>query len=122
MSRDFTFIDDVCESLFRLVDKPPIASDFFDKSNPDPSKSWAPHQIFNIGNSNPTPLMEYVHALEDSLGIKAEKVFLPMQAGDVTDTSADTSHLEEWVNFKPNTSVRDGVRKFVDWYKDFYEI
>ena len=75
MSRDFTFIDDVCESLFRLVDKPPIASDFFDKSNPDPSKSWAPHQIFNIGNSNPTPLMEYVHALEDSLGIKAEKVF-----------------------------------------------
>ncbi len=122
MSRDFTFIDDVCESLFRLIDKPPAASDSFDKKNPDPSKSWSPHQIFNIGNSNPTPLMEYIYALEDSLGIKAEKIFLPMQPGDVADTSADTSYLEEWVHFKPSTSVQDGVRKFVDWYKSFYEI
>ena len=66
--------------------------------------------------------MEYIYALEESLGIKAEKVFLPMQPGDVTDTSADTSSLEEWVDFKPNTSVQDGVRKFVDWYKGFYKI
>ena len=120
MTRDFTYIDDIIESLVRLLDKPASANRRFDTANPDPGTSWAPHRVFNIGNSSPTPLMDYIEALENALGIKAEIEFLPLQPGDVPSTAADTSALEAWIGFKPNTSVQDGVDRFVNWYREFY--
>ncbi len=120
MIRDFTYIDDIIESLIRVIDKPATSDKDFDKSNPNPAKSWAPYLIFNIGNSEPIELMKYIAAIEDSLGIKAKKKFLPMQPGDVLGTSADTSALEEWISFKPKTSIETGVKKFVKWYREFY--
>ncbi|QNI75207.1 NAD-dependent epimerase [Synechococcus sp. MVIR-18-1] len=120
MVRDFTYIDDIIESLVRLLEKPAAPDLAFDPANPNPATSWAPSRVFNIGNSNPTPLMDYIEAVESSLGIKAEKQFLPMQPGDVPATAADTSALEAWVDFKPNTQVKDGVSRFVSWYREFY--
>ena len=122
MVRDFTFIDDIVESLMRLIEKPATADLSFNSQSPNPSTSWAPHRVFNIGNSNPTPLMEYISALEQSLGLTAKKVLLPIQPGDVPATAANTSALEAWVDFRPNTSVYDGVAKFVEWYREFYGI
>ncbi len=122
MMRDFTYIDDIIESLMRLLNKPASPDENFDKQNPNPSRSWAPHRIFNIGNSSPTPLMEYIEAIEESLEIKAKKLLLPIQPGDVPATSADTSELKEWVGFKPNTPIKEGVANFVKWYRDFYGI
>lgn len=122
MIRDFTYIDDIIESLTRLLAKPAVPDDCFDPAKPDPSTSWAPHRIFNIGNSNPTPLMAYVEAVEDALGIPAQKEFLPMQPGDVPVTAAETSALEAWIGFKPNTPVSEGVSRFVSWYRDYYGV
>ncbi len=120
MIRDFTYVDDIVESLIRLLDKPSLPNKNFDKKQPDPSISWAPHKIFNIGNSCPVPLMRYIEALENILGIKAKKIFEPIQPGDVKETLADTNSLENWIDFKPNTSIELGIRKFVEWYKMFY--
>jgi len=120
MVRDFTYVDDIVESLVLLLDKPAAPDPSFNPEVPDPSTSWAPHRVFNIGNSNPTPLMEYIEAVEHALGIIAEKQFLPMQPGDVPATAADTSALEAWINFKPNTPVKDGVSHFVGWFREFY--
>ena len=122
MVRDFTYVDDIIESLVRLLDKPAAPEPSFDSANPDAATSWAPHRVFNIGNSNPTPLMDYIEALEHALGVTAEKELLPMQPGDVPATAADTSALEAWVDFKPNTLVQDGVANFVAWYRQFYEL
>ena len=122
MVRDFTFVDDIVESLIRVLDKPATADPCFDPAQPDPATSWSSHRVFNIGNSNPTPLLDYIEAIEQALGIKAEKQFLPMQPGDVPATAADTSALEAWTGFKPNTPVRDGVAKFVAWYRGFYGV
>jgi UDP-glucuronate 4-epimerase len=119
MVRDFTYIDDIIESLVRLLDKPAARDPYFDANNPDPATSWAPHRVFNIGNSNPTPLMDYIEAVEQSLGFTAEKELLQMQPGDVPATAADTSALEAWVGFKPNTPVVEGVARFVAWYRSF---
>ena len=112
MLRDFTFIDDIVESLFRLKDKPAKPDINFDYKNPDPSSSWAPHKIFNIGNSNSIKLMDYISEIEKCLGKSAIKEYLPMQLGDVKATFADTEKLENWINFKPNTSIKEGVKKF----------
>ena len=120
MVRDFTYVDDIIESLVRLLDKPAAPDPAFDRANPDPATSWAPHRLFNIGNSNPTPLMTYIEALEEALGITATKEFLPMQPGDVPATAADTAALEAWTGFRPNTSVHEGVARFVAWYQEFY--
>jgi len=120
MVRDFTYVDDITESVIRVLEKPAESHPEFDPVRPDPAKSWAPHLVFNIGNSNPTSLMDYIEALENSLGITAIKEFLPMQPGDVPATAADTSLLEAWTNFKPNTSVQEGVARFVSWYREFY--
>ena len=122
MVRDFTYIDDIIESVVRVLNKPPYPENTFDCNNPDPSKSWAPHRIFNIGNSNPIQLMDFIVAIENCLEIKANKEFLPIQAGDVPATSANTRLLEEWINFKPNTSIEKGVSNFISWYKDFYNV
>lgn len=120
MVRDFTYVDDIVESLLRLLEKPAAADPAFDPQAPNPSTSWAPHRVFNIGNSNPTPLMEYIEAVELALGVTAEKQMLPMQPGDVPATAADTSALEAWVQFKPNTPLKEGVARFVAWYRQFY--
>jgi len=122
MVRDFTYVGDIVESLLRVLDKPAEADPAFDPSQPDSATSWAPHRVFNIGNSNPTPLMDYIEAVEDALGITATKEFLPMQPGDVPATAADTSALEAWTGFKPNTPVKEGVAQFVAWYREFYRV
>jgi UDP-glucuronate 4-epimerase len=122
MVRDFTYVDDIIESLVRLLDKPASPDPAFDPAAPDPATSWAPHRVFNIGNSNPTPLMDYIEAIESALGITATKDFLPMQPGDVPATAADTSALEAWTGFKPNTPVQEGVARFVAWYREFYGV
>ena len=122
MRRDFTYVDDIIESLVRLLDKPARPDPAFDPAHPDPASSWAPHRVFNIGNAQPTPLMEYIQAIEQALGITAQKRFLPLQPGDVPATAADTSALEAWVGFRPNTPVREGVSRFVAWYRDFHGV
>lgn len=118
--RDFTYVDDIIESLIRVLEKPAAPDPAFDPTQPDSATSWAPHRVFNIGNSNPTPLMDYIEAVENVLGITASKEFLPMQAGDVPATAADTSALEAWTGFKPHTPLKVGVARFVSWYRQFY--
>lgn len=120
MVRDFTFVDDIVEGVIRVADKPAASNPAFDPANPDPATSNAPYRVFNIGNNQPTPLMDYIKALESSLGLTAKKNYLPMQPGDVPATAADTGELAAWTGFKPNTAVRDGVARFVDWYRSYY--
>jgi UDP-glucuronate 4-epimerase len=122
MVRDFTYIDDIVEGVVRLVDRPAEANAAFDPAWPDPGTSNAPYRVFNIGNSQPTPLADYIEALEEALGRKAERNYLPMQPGDVPATSANTDELDAWVGFKPNTPVREGVRRFVEWYREYYDV
>jgi UDP-glucuronate 4-epimerase len=117
MVRDFTYIDDVVEGVLRVLDKPATADPAFDPATPDPATSNAPYRVFNIGNSQPTPLMDYIRALEQALGIEAKKNWLSMQPGDVPATSADTSALNDWIGFKPDTPVQMGVNRFVNWYR-----
>lgn len=120
MVRDFTYIDDIVEGVIRVLDKTATANPDYDASNPDPATAAAPYRVFNIGNGNPTPLMDYIGALESALGIKAKKNFMPMQLGDVPATSADTTELGKWVGFQPDTPMRDGVQHFVEWYLGYY--
>ena len=122
MVRDFTYIDDIVEGLIRVADKPATENSVYDPANPDPATSSAPYRVFNIGNNQPTPLMDYIHALESALGITAIKNYLPMQPGDVTITSANTDELHAWVGFKPNTPVLQGVASFVRWYRQHYQL
>ena len=122
MVRDFTYIDDIVEGVVRVMDKPATPNAEFDASLPDPATSAAPYRVFNIGNGSPVPLMDYIGELEQALGIEAIKKFLPMQPGDVPATSADTRELGVWVGFQPNTPVTDGVAKFVEWYRGFYDV
>jgi UDP-glucuronate 4-epimerase len=122
MVRDFTYIDDIVESLLRVLDKPATADPGFDPARPDPAVSWAPHRLFNVGNSEPTPLMAFVEALEAALGVTAIKQFLPLQPGDVPATAADTTALEAWTGFRPGTPVAEGVARFAAWYRQYYAI
>ena len=119
--RDFTYIDDIVEGVLRVLDKPATPDATYDPAAPHPGTSSAPYRIFNIGNSAPTVLMDYVAALESALGITARKNMLPIQPGDMHSTAADTSALAAWVGFTPATPVQEGVARFVDWYKDFYQ-
>ena len=121
MARDFTYIDDIVEGVIRVLDKPATPNVKFDALHPDPATSNAPYRVFNIGNGNPTPLMDYIGALETALGVRARKNFMPMQPGDVPATWADTSELGKWVEFQPDTPVVDGVQKFADWYLAYYQ-
>ncbi len=120
MMRDFTYIDDVIESVNETLFKTATPNINFDAKHPDPATSHAPYRIFNVGNSEPLPLMHFIETIENALGKKAIKKLMEMQAGDVKVTSADTSELNQWVNFKPNTSIEEGVKRFVDWYKNYY--
>ena len=120
MQRDFTYIDDIVEGVVRVLDRPPVAAEGFDKTNPDPAGSWAPYRVLNIGNSQPIELVGFIGACENALGLTAKKNFQPMQAGDVPATSADISALKELTGFGPTTSVREGVARFVAWYRRYY--
>ena len=121
MVRDFTYVDDIVEGVIRVLDRAAEPNPAFDAEEPDPGTSNAPYRVFNIGNSQPTPLADYIGALEEALGRKAERNYLPMQPGDVPATSANTYELDAWVGFKPATPVREGVRRFVEWYREFYK-
>ena len=120
MTRDFTFIDDIIKSMMLLLEKPAAKDTNFDYLNPNPATSWAPHRIFNIGNSSPTRLMDYIKEIERCLKKEAIKEFIEMQPGDVKDTASNTDLLNKWIGFKPSTTISEGVSKFVDWYLDFY--
>ncbi len=122
MERDFTYIDDIVEGVFRLLDKVPVGNKEWDESKDDLSTSFAPYKIYNIGNNNPVPLMRFINVLEEKLGKKAEKIFMDMQPGDVLRTYADVSDLEKDINFKPKTSIEEGLDKFVKWYKEYYNV
>jgi UDP-glucuronate 4-epimerase len=122
MIRDFTYVDDIVEGVVRLLDRPAEPDLTFNSDEPDPATSNAPYRVFNIGNNQPTRLMDYIAAIEKSLGTEARKNFLPMQPGDVKSTAADTTSLEEWVKFRPNTPVDLGVSRFIGWYLDYYRI
>lgn len=116
MRRDFTYIDDVVEGVIRCLDKPATADPVFDPAAPDPATSWAPHRIFNLGNSQPVELLRFIEVLERALGREAIKEFLPLQPGDVEATAADTALLEAWVGFRPFTPLEKGVERFAAWY------
>ena len=120
MSRDFTYIDDVVSGVLAVVDKPASPSLGYCPSTPDPSTSSAPFRVFNIGNSNPTPLLSFIAFLEDALGRKAQMNMLPMQPGDVTATAADISAINHWVGFQPKIEIQEGINKFANWYIDYY--
>ncbi len=120
MIRDFTYIDDIVEGVVSVLDKPTKSKLHFDSTVPDLVSSNVPYRIFNIGNGNPTPLMSFINALEDALGVKAKMNMLPMQPGDVQITSADIRSIEKWVGFQPSTDVKKGVYKFAEWYKNYY--
>jgi UDP-glucuronate 4-epimerase len=119
--RDFTYIDDIVEGVVRVLDSPSSPNPNWDGANPDPATSSAPYRVYNIGNNNPVELMDYIKALETSLGKIAEKELLPIQPGDVPDTYADVDDFEEQFGFKPSISVNQGVEKFVMWYKEYYQ-
>ncbi|HBH65694.1 NAD-dependent epimerase [Erwinia persicina] len=121
MRRDFTYIDDIAEAILRLQDVIPQADINWTVESGSPATSSAPYRVYNIGNSQPVTLMKYIEALESALGQVAEKNMLPMQPGDVMETSADTTALYKVIGFKPQTSVEEGVARFVEWYKDFYQ-
>ncbi|WP_421620842.1 NAD-dependent epimerase [Alkalilimnicola ehrlichii] len=120
--RDFTYIDDIVEGVIRVLDKPAQPNPEWNGARPDPGTSKAPWRVYNIGNNNPVNLMDYIGALEEALGKEAIKEFLPLQSGDVPDTYADSTELEKAVGYKPNTPVKEGVAKFVGWYRDFYGV
>ena len=121
MIRDFTYIDDIVEGVVKVSDKPATECSNFNANSPDPATSNSPYRVFNIGNNNPVELMSYIQALESALGIEAEKNFMPMQLGDVPATCSDTTELYNWVGFKPNTLIQDGINNFVKWHKEFYK-
>jgi UDP-glucuronate 4-epimerase len=120
MQRDFTYIDDIVEGVVRIARKTPAPLESFDRENPDPASSWAPYRIFNIGNHQPVALLDYIAALELALGKKAQMNFLPMQPGDVPATCADTADLAAATGFKPKTPVKEGIARFVDWYRNYF--
>lgn len=120
--RDFTYVDDIVEGVIRVSDDVAKPDAAWDSNNPDPSTSNAPFRVLNIGNSSPVHLTEYVEAIEDALGKKAIREFLPLQPGDVPNTFADVSSLIKAVNYQPKTSVRDGVARFVHWYRDYFRV
>ncbi len=121
MKRDFTYVDDIVEAIVRVQDVIPQPNPEWTVENGSPANSSAPYRVYNIGNSSPVELMDYITALEEALGMEAEKNMMPIQPGDVLETSADTKPLYDLVGFKPQTTVKEGVQNFVDWYKEYYK-
>jgi UDP-glucuronate 4-epimerase len=120
--RDFTYIDDIIEGVVRTMEKTPAPNPDWSGDDPDPATSKAPWRVYNIGNNRPVELMHYIEVIEECLGKKAEKNLLPMQPGDVPDTFADVSALTEEVGYKPDTPIEEGVRKFIEWYRNYYSV
>ena len=121
-TRDFTYIDDIVDGVIKTLDKPANTNSEWDGNKPDPATSKAPWRIYNIGNNKPVKLLDYIKALEKSLGKKAKMDFLPLQPGDVSDTYSNIDILKKNFDYKPTTSINKGVNKFVQWYKDYYQI
>lgn len=122
MRRDFTYIDDIVEGVVRLLPLPPAPDPAFDAAAPDPASSSAPWRIYNIGNNQTVELNDFISALEDALGMRARKDMLPMQPGDVEATWADIDALTAVTGFKPVTSLREGIARFVSWYREYYKV
>ena len=122
MLRDFTYIDDIVEGVLRVIDHVPEPNLNWNDQNPEPSSSKAPYKIYNIGNSHPVKLMDFIEAIEKAIGHPADKIYFPMQPGDVYQTNADTTALERELGFKPNKSIIEGVRDTIDWYRSFYQL
>jgi len=119
--RDFTYVDDIVEGVIRVLDRPAPPNQDWNGAKPDPGTSAAPWRVYNIGNNSPVELLDYIAAIEAALGKKAEKNLLPLQAGDVPDTYADVADLVEQFDYKPSTPVKEGVAKFVVWYRDYFK-
>jgi UDP-glucuronate 4-epimerase len=122
MWRDFTYVDDIVEGVLRVLDKPATPDPTCRAEQPDASVRTAPYRVFNIGNQEPVPLLEFIACVEAALGLPALKNLLPMQAGDVAATHADVDALRAWVGFRPATDIRSGVARFVAWYRDYYGV
>jgi UDP-glucuronate 4-epimerase len=122
MLRDFTFVDDIVEGVIRVIDRTAEPNPNYSSKTPDPATSNAPYRVFNIGNHNPVKLMDFITAIEDALGMKAEKILMPLQDGDVPQTYADVDALKDWVGFVPATSIQTGIGRFVAWYRDYYKV
>ncbi len=120
MSRDFTYIDDIVDGIVKVIDNPAQPNKDWDSNNPDISTSSAPYRLYNIGNNAPVALMEFIETLEKALGKEAKKNFMPMQDGDVVSTYADVSGLIEEFGYKPDTTLADGIKEFIKWYREFY--
>jgi UDP-glucuronate 4-epimerase len=121
MARDFTYIDDIVESITRLIPKPPVPEPAWDAENPDPAFSFAPYRVFNIGHNKPVALMEFIGEIEHHLGITAEKHYMPIQAGDVPKSWADVEDLFEYTGYRPKWHVKEGIGEFVKWYREYYK-
>ena len=122
MKRDFTYIDDIVEGVIRVLDRTAPPNLNWHGDAPDPGTSPGPYRIYNIGNNNPVELMDYIGAVESALGMQAVKNMLPIQPGDVPMTFADVDDLEADIGFKPKTSIDDGIQRFVDWYRSYYQV
>ena len=122
MQRDFTFVDDIVEGVIRVTDKVATPNPGYDAATADPATSNAPYRVFNIGNNNPVPLLDFIGCIEKAVGKTATKNLLPLQDGDVPATYANTDALNEWVGFVPGTAIDVGVGRFVEWYRDYYKV
>ena len=122
MQRDFTYVDDIVEGVIRVLDRVATPNPAYDALQADPATSNAPYRVFNIGNNNPVQLLDFIGCIEDAVGKKAEKNWLPLQDGDVPATYANTDALNDWVGFVPGTSVQKGIGRFVAWYRDYYQV
>jgi UDP-glucuronate 4-epimerase len=122
MKRDFTYIDDIVEGVVRVMKRVPRPNPNWNGDDPDPSSSYAPYKIYNIGNNQPVDLLHFIQVIEDALGRKAEKNFLPLQPGDVPQTYADIDDLIRDVGFKPATTLEEGIPKFIAWYRKFFKV
>lgn len=122
MKRDFTYIDDIVEGIVRLLPLAPVGNANWDPMKPDPASSFAPYRLFNIGNSSPVELLDFIRIIEQKLGRKALLNLMPMQDGDVKETSADVEDLSKLTGFRPGTSLEKGVGEFISWYRDYYKV
>lgn len=122
IQRDFTYIDDIIEGVISILDSPPEGNKSWNGEKPDPSSSIAPYKVYNIGNSNPVKLMNFIDAIEEKLNTKAKKNLMPIQPGDIPETWADVEDLSNDFHYKPSTTIKTGIAKFIDWYIDYYKI
>ncbi len=120
--RDFTYVDDIVEGVIRVLDRPATPNPDWSGDSPDSATSYAPYRLYNIGNNNAVELGRYIEVLEECLGKTAERNLLPLQPGDVPDTFADVADLVRDFDYRPNTPIEEGIRRFVDWYKNYYEV